>query len=351
MFAIFGAAKLEQVLLKPSRLLECIVRAMELLLLAPLDNKSELPPSLLPVQDSWSTEPWEVKIARYPLHAGLVPQAYSFLPDPNVKSREVIAMLLSHRRGSVYLYTKGVKEEILSKSPESVLCVEDSFLTKLLQSKILGKPDSILELVGSVHKRDGMVLYQAMYKETDGSSSLLFHLRVPYSNTGTSFLQVLHSGITTLPLSSREVSKISREGSASSLVFPLKVPAASSHASLAPNDTSSSLMQQDNPTSSEDQQNQPQQQQQQQQSTEVDILNNLPSYLANAKPIQFLPHSPKLLETSVSAIVSIPQTPYPYLASESQILRGRDRKSDEDMDRYTALYYLGLIFSPKSKEK
>lgn len=320
---------------------------MELLLLAPLDSKSELPPTLLPVQDSWSTEPWEVKVARYQLHAGLVPQAYSVLPDPNVKSREVIAMLLGHRKGSVYMYTKGVKEEILSKSPESILCVEDSFLTKLLQAKILAKPDSVTELTGSVHKRDGMVLYQALHKETDGSVNLLFHLRVPYANTGTSFLQVLHSGITTLPLSVREATKIGRESNASSLVFSptLSVPSSSGPATLSSSDPSSSAMQQDTSTSLDETQ------QMIQQYTEVDILNNLPAYLANAKPIQFLPHSPKLLETSVSANVSLTPSPYPHLVSESQMLRGRDRKSEEEMDRYTVLYYLGLLFSPKSKDK
>lgn len=321
---------------------------MELLLLAPLDIKSELPPTLLPVQDSWSTEPWEVKVARYQLHSGLVPQAYSVLPDPNVKSREVIAMLLGHRKGSVYMYTKGVKEEILSKSPESILCVEDSFLTKLLQAKILAKPDSVMELTGSVHKRDGMVLYQALHKETDGSVSLLFHLRAPYSNTGTSFLQVLHSGITTLPLSLREATKIGRESNASSLVFPptLSVPSSSGPATLKSSNPSHPSMQQDTSTSMYEAQ-----QQAIQQYTEVDILSNLPSYLANAKPIQFLPHSPKLLETSVSANVSLAPSPYPHLVSESQMLRGRDRKSEEEMDRYTALYYLGLLFSPKAKDK
>lgn len=322
---------------------------MELLLLAPLDNKSELPPALLPVQDSWSTEPWEVKVARYQLHQGLVPQAYSVLPDPNVKNREVIAMLLGHRKGSVYMYTKGVKEEILSKSPdrqESILCVEDSFLTKLLQAKILAKPDSVLELTGSVHKRDGMVLYQALHKETDGSQFLLFHLRVPYANTGTSFLQFLHSGITTLPLSSRETSKMSRDSSATSLIFPQKlaVPSPISSIPASSSDPSSSAMQQDMPNSANDSQ-------QAQPLTEVDILNNLPSYLANAKHIQFVPHSPKMLENSPSASVSLAPSPYPYLTSETQMLRGRDRKAEEEMDRHTALYYLGLIFSQKPKDK
>jgi hypothetical protein len=318
---------------------------MELLLLIPSDSKAELAPSLLPVQSSWTTEPWEVKIVRYQLHGGLIPQAYSSLPDPAVKTREVLAVFLGHRKGTVYLYTKGVKEEILSKSPDAILCVEDSFLTKLIQSKIIAKMEGSIDLIGSLHKRDGLVLYQALFKDSDKTSNLLFHLRVPYTNTGTPFLQLIHSGITTLPMSSRESSKAAKESNPTSLIFEKKqmivVPSvAQAASSTMPSSSNNAFGSSSEPTMNVHND---------QQLTETDILSNLPPYLANAKPIQFLPQSQKLLETATPASVSLPQSPYPYLNTETQMLRGRDRRAEEETDRYTALYYLGLIFAPRQK--
>jgi hypothetical protein len=316
---------------------------MELLLLVPLENKSDLGSPLLPVQSSWSTEPWDVKIMRYQLHGGLIPQAYSTLPDPAVKSREVLAVLLGHRKGTVYLYTKGVKEEIVSKSPDSILCVEEAFLVKLLQAKILTKAEGAIDLTGSVHKRDGLVLYQAAFKDSDKNSSLLFHLRVPFTNTGTPFLQLIHSGITTLPMSSRESAKAAKEVNPTSLLFPQKVtvstpftpqPSSSTaeSSSVATSSANNTLPTDDSLL------------------TEIDVLQNLPPYLANARPIQFLPQSPKLLETATPASISLSPSPYPYLTTETQILRGRDRRAEEETDRYTALYYLSLVLSSRPKQ-
>lgn len=283
------------------------------------------------MQETWSVEPWSIRVARYQLHGGLIPLAYQMISDPNVKTREVLAMWMAHRPGIVYLYTKGVKEEIIAKSPDSVLCVDEAFIAKLIQAKIISKinqTDANIDLIGSQHKRDGFVLYQAILKDTSApsvatgsnasgstnaqgttsgannasgagggnnnahpsssasnpgtgphgnqsntsnphlagqaahmpssmmalgntpsslstvnassatgpnassatlaesteaggaasqgststpsQSSLLFHLRVPYSNSA-SLLQLLHSGITTFPISTREAAKMTRE--------------------------------------------------------------------------------------------------------------------------------------------
>ena len=564
------------------------------------------------MQETWTTEPWSVRVARYQLHGGLIPLAYQMISDPAVKTREVLAMWMAHRPGIVYLYTKGVKEEIVAKSPDSVLCVDEAFIAKMIQSKIISKTDTSIDLIGSQHKRDGFVLYQAIHKDaspgplsssTSGStpassssgpsssqsapitgsasnqassggnnlqssqsassnpipssthssnpnassggaggtggastaatssssssaaSSLLFHLRVPYSNSA-SMLQLLHSGITTFPISTRDAAKIARDahllvpqphqssadGSSSnsarpgesgrqesqaastSLLFPSSVPSSlytsfsrpphpsfvfttpastlpstipvvtpfasldsrqsipgvsslsgvanasnnagssasssvnsasntqdskmegivpssqslnppssvtshssattaspnpsgtprgsggvtggssssnnptslSSHAtpSMTPSGPLTSISSTPSasggimagqhldplpslsaaslaplvdlpymPPSEEDMKS---------------ILDHLPMYLANAKPIQFLPHSQKLLEFPTPATPTLPASPHPYLTTDTQILRRRDRKLDDELDRYTVIYYLQLIFPPKS---
>lgn len=654
---------------------------MELILLAPLDEQSPLGGGLLPMQETWSTEPWSVRVARYQLHGGLIPLAYQMISDPAVKTREVLAMWMAHRPGIVYLYTKGVKEEIVAKSPDSVLCVDEAFIAKLIQSKIISKTDTSIDLIGSQHKRDGFVLYQAILKDaspgplsssnsgsmagtsssgpsasqssssgsvgssnqatltsnhpnhpnasnpnnpsasahaqsggagggaggagvvgggareissatssaSSAASSLLFHLRVPYSNSA-SMLQLLHSGITTFPISTRDAAKMARDAqhlfpqhaslssessrmngfqeghargdaqaamASTSLLFPSSVPSSlyssfskpphpsfifttpsstlpatipvvtpfasmetrqqanalhlnnasannassasnmgnvvgsaasnaagsavgatavssinapslsSASASSAGTPSGDSKMAVDNasgavssshaqgvmgggnvsssassslllppssaaslagapiaagtprggaaglgnaamasstlastatpsgavsshgtpsmtpsgplasmsstpsasavtgvggvalssisnleplpslsaaslaplielpflPPSEEDMKS---------------ILDHLPMYLANAKPIQFLPHSQKLLEFPTPATPTLPASPHPYLTTDTQILRRRDRKLDDELDRYTVIYYLQLIFPPKS---
>lgn len=317
---------------------------MELLLLVPLENKLELGPSLLPVQPSWSTDPWEVRITRYQLHPGLLPHAYSTLPDQVVKSREVVSVILGHRKNTVYLYTKGVKEEILSKSADSILCAEESLLTRLQQAKIL-KAESTMELSGSVHKRDGLVFYQAIYKDTDKTSSLLFHLRVPQVNQSIPILPLLHSGIVFLPMTSRDAVRASKDSNATSLIFPQKAPLPSSsqsHASSSTDESAQNTNAQSNTVSIMDKTAS--------ELTESEILQNLPSFLANAKLLPIiLSQTPKLLETATPASVSLPPSPYPYLTTETQMLRGRDRRAEEETDRQVALYYLWLVLSNKNK--
>lgn len=325
---------------------------MELLLLVPLVDTGDIPPGLLPIQSSWTTESWKVRITRHQLHGGLVPQAYTTLPDPAAKTREVIAVQLSHRKGTVYLYTKGIKEEIVSKSPDSLLVVEEVFLTRLMQARIISKEDTIIDLVGSIHKREDMVLYQALHTTQD-SRHLLFHLRVPYTNTGPSLVQILHSGIVSLPSSVKDVTKSVKDTKPSSILIaptatvPANKASANKNANTANLGTSSSSStntaasgtSQLQATSSGDGADEdiP--------LTEIDVLKHLPAYFSNARPIQFLPAPAKLFEKPASATTSLAPSPYPYLTSESQILRGRDRASVEETDRYTVLYYIGMILA------
>jgi hypothetical protein len=323
-----------------------------------------------------------------------VPSAYTNLADPTAKVREVVCVQMSHRRSTAYLYTKGVKEEFLAKSPDSILCVEDTFLTRMIQAKVLSKTEFIIELTGSLHKRDGMVLYQALHTIKTGpsiqgnnasassstSSSLLFHIRVPYANNNAAFMQLLHSGITTLPVTQKDANKATRESKPSSLVFPVKheyqgkSPISAATASSSSSIASSSATASKAPPAAASSSSAPttthaaghppldrstsdpslpnaigDDAQKQQQNVDVEILTNLPPYLANAKPIQFLPHSQKLIDIPTPAKVSLPPNPYPYVTSETQILRGRDRASEEETDRYTALYYMILIFSRLNK--
>lgn len=477
---------------------------------------------MLPVQETWTTEAWTVRVARYAMHGGLIPSAFLSLPDPAVKTREVIALWMGHRPGVVYLYTKGVKEEIVSKSIDSLLCVDEAFLTKLQQAKIISRAESVIELVGRQHKRDGMVLYQALLKESflssslsshpssipssslsssvpssnpltsnaqasrrgshddphsllppssssssstssishnsssstaasasaavgggkaplhavpssssssslpsvsaspnllpssvpgssavtqsgsssiivpgssadhpssnafsssssssqslsnatqtqsilsgatqtsggvgvgtanqQGSSSsssaslapLLFHLRVPYANT-PALLQLLHSGISTFPLSARDAFRASKDPNSSSVLFPAKVTTSSTWSSTMSSSSGATAPSSNSDSSSSNKIDPPH--------TISDILPYLPTYFANARPIQFLPHSQKLLEFATPASVSLPSSPHPYLTSDTQILRKRDRKHEEEADRYTVLYYLQLIFPIRS---
>lgn len=242
------------------------------------------------------------------------------------------------------MYTKGVKEDVVAKSGDSILCSDESLISKLVQYKILNKPDTEVSAVGSMHKRDGMVLYQAIFSNQENKKILLFHLHLPYNHSGQSLLHILHSGIVAVPMGARDAAKASKDPNATSLIVPdkatlpvkpptLSTPAAPSKPSATTStDThaaSSAMSVDDN----------------QQTLSETDILKNLPQYLVNARHLLHVPPSQRLFDTTNVASVSMPQSPFPYVTSESQILRGRDRASEEETDRIIALYYIVFLFS------